>query len=266
MLFAVAILNLLLVSTALAAPRTLADRVRRRREGRQSKVRRSIGPDVQPGQTATTYSTHNWAGAVWDTYPVNSFQAVTGTFVVPNPTLSRGQNWGAACAWVGIDGSTCLNAILQAGVDFYNDNGEISYYTWYEWYPAVSIDFEGVTMAAGHSVAITVTATSSTSGTVVMENKSTKQIATSFVNSTYPLCQQNAEWIVEDFEQDGSMLPFANFGTITFTESYATTLAGAKLDTTNTTIINIEQYRQLLTSVSAGSGNVTIQYLDVPSY
>ncbi|KAF8444750.1 hypothetical protein L210DRAFT_3530901 [Boletus edulis BED1] len=39
---------------------------------------------------------------------------VTGTFTVPSPSGSAGS---AASAWVGIDGDTCQNAILQTGVD-----------------------------------------------------------------------------------------------------------------------------------------------------
>jgi len=48
---------------------------------------------------------------------------VTGTFVVPTPSAPD----GAASAWVGIDGDTCGNAILQTGVDFDYSGGSISF-------------------------------------------------------------------------------------------------------------------------------------------
>ena len=48
---------------------------------------------------------------------------MTGTFTVPTPSGSS----GAASAWVGIDGDTCANAILQTGVDFTVTDGEVSY-------------------------------------------------------------------------------------------------------------------------------------------
>ena len=53
---------------------------------------------------------------------------MTGTFVLP-PTLNppAGESWGASTAWVGIDGDTCENAILQTGVDFMIDDGVITY-------------------------------------------------------------------------------------------------------------------------------------------
>lgn len=41
----------------------------------------------------------------------------------------------AASAWVGIDGDTADNSILQTGVDFYAEGGEVGFDAWYEWYP-----------------------------------------------------------------------------------------------------------------------------------
>lgn len=57
-----------------------------------------------------------------------TYTAVTGTFVVPTPSApSGGSGTYSAAAWVGIDGDTCDNAILQTGVDFTVDGGEVSY-------------------------------------------------------------------------------------------------------------------------------------------
>jgi hypothetical protein len=33
------------------------------------------------------------------------------------------------------------------------------------------------------------------------------------------LCEYNAEWIVEDFEEGSSLVEFADFGTVTFVRS-----------------------------------------------
>lgn len=41
----------------------------------------------------------------------------------------------AASAWVGIDGDTASNSILQTGVDFYVEGSSVGYDAWYEWYP-----------------------------------------------------------------------------------------------------------------------------------
>jgi hypothetical protein len=53
---------------------------------------------------------------------------VTGTFKVPTPSApSGGSGTYSASAWVGIDGDTCDSAILQTGVDFTIDGGEVSF-------------------------------------------------------------------------------------------------------------------------------------------
>ena len=46
---------------------------------------------------------------------------MSSTFVVPTPTVpedDQGEPHYGTSAWVGIDGYTCDNAVLQAGVDF----------------------------------------------------------------------------------------------------------------------------------------------------
>lgn len=54
-----------------------------------------------------------------------TFTSVTGTFTVPTPSGASG---ASAAAWVGIDGDTCANVLLQTGVDFtVSANGEATY-------------------------------------------------------------------------------------------------------------------------------------------
>lgn len=49
------------------------------------------------------------------------------------------------------DGDECESAILQTGLDFTVSNGEVSYDSWYEWYPDYAYDFSGITFSAGDS-------------------------------------------------------------------------------------------------------------------
>ncbi|KAG9310941.1 concanavalin A-like lectin/glucanase domain-containing protein [Chiua virens] len=109
-----------------------------------------------------------------------TFTTVTGTFTVPTPSGYSGS----------IDGDTCENAILQAGIDFTVDsNGEASY------------DRErlGVPSEFTFTICATVTAYSTTSGAAAIENLTNGQTVTQDITSDYALCEQNAEWIVEDF-------------------------------------------------------------------
>ena len=106
----------------------------------------------------------------------------------------------------------------------------------------------------------TVTASSNTSGTAVIENLTTGQTVTQDLTSSYALCEQNAEWIVEDFEDDNGLVPFADFGTVEFTNATATGPSGTIYTPSGATIIGIEQ-NNVLTSVTINESTVIIKYL-----
>jgi hypothetical protein len=92
---------------------------------------------------------------------------------------------------------------------------------WYEWYPDYAYDFSGISFSAGDSVTVTVTATSTKAGTAVIKNNTTGKSVSKSITSSAALCEQDAEWIVEDFEEGSSLVPMANFGTVTFTGASA---------------------------------------------
>jgi hypothetical protein len=259
MVFALALLtNLLLASAALAAPSTLADRIARRRAGRQSLPNHRIDSAESPSSEVSNVEfSENWSGAVWDSFPAGTFKTVTGTFTVPTPSGTS----GAASAWVGIDGDTCGTAILQTGIDFTISDGRVSFDAWYEWFPAVSFDFSGISVAAGDEIILTVTATTTKSGTAVIENVTTKQTVSKSLTSTSALCLENAEWIVEDFEEGSSLVPFGDFGTVTFTNAVATTVSGTTVTPSGATLIEIEQSNKVLTSVSTSGNNLIVSYV-----
>ncbi|KAF3764100.1 hypothetical protein M406DRAFT_260106 [Cryphonectria parasitica EP155] len=203
----------------------------------------------------------NWAGAI---LVGTGYTEVTGTIVVPTIPSSSSNTEQAGAAWVGIDGATCQTAILQTGIDWYVEGSDVSYDAWYEWYPDYSYDFSGITIAAGDSVKFTVTATSDTSGTAVIENLTTGQtVSETFTGVTDgSLCEENAEWIVEDFEECGTtceFVPFADFGTVTFT-SVSAIASGTTVTPAEATISDIEQNNVVLTSCSSSSTEVTCTY------
>ncbi|KIL61662.1 hypothetical protein M378DRAFT_13356 [Amanita muscaria Koide BX008] len=263
MLFGSLFTALLLTAAAFAAPEGAIDRRSRRSASRQSKPLQRLS--VNTGSTAATNTSHvvyssNWAGAVWDSYPSNTFYKVTGTFTVPTPSAPNGD----ASVWVGIDGDTCGTAILQTGIDMYYQNGAISYDSWYEWYPDYAHSYSSpIAIAAGNVIRLTVTASTTTSGTTLIENLTTghsESISLSY--PSYPLCEQNAEWIVEDFSSGGRLVPFCNFGTVTFSSASAYLHNGQVISPYGATEIDIEQNGKVLTSVSeSSSGTVTIKYV-----
>ena len=73
------------------------------------------------------------------------------------------------------------------------------------------------------------------------------------------LCQENAEWIVEDYEEGGELVPLADWGTVTFTGASAG-LASGSTGPSGATIINMEQSSGVLTDVTVSGSEVQIAY------
>jgi hypothetical protein len=251
----------LLASVVFALPSSkerMASRRARRSVTRQSKPVNLIS---STNTTVHEQFSENWAGAVLVANTA-TYRSVTGTFTVPNPKSTGGNSEQCATAWVGIDGDTCETAILQTGVDFCVQGNSVSFDGWYEFFPAVSVDFNGISFSAGDSVTLTATVSSTTAGTLTIKNNSKGTTVSKAVTSSARLCQTNAEWIVEDFEEcegnNCSLVPFANFGTVKFTGAGATTSSGT-VTPAAATIIDIEQ-NSILTKSSVSGSTVTIVF------
>lgn len=254
--------SLLFAGSAIASP--LASRAARRAGVSRPNMRVETGTNQKNDAETST----NWAGAVLVS---SGFTEVSGTFTVPSPQIPSGGDQSTkycATAWVGIDGDTCSTSILQTGVDFCIQGGDISYDAWYEWIPANSIDFSGISFSSGDSVSLSVVANSETTGTATITNNSNGQSVThTFTSSetTSTLCETNAEWIVEDFtliSSDGqqSLAPFANFGTVTFTDSYAVQ-NGKKVDASGAnTLTLVDGNGNTLATPQVEGSTVTVAY------
>ncbi|KAL9617815.1 MAG: hypothetical protein Q9160_007420 [Pyrenula sp. 1 TL-2023] len=269
-----------LATFTLAAPSNrLADRIARRESRRAEGVSRLTHPMIPAGSgtketfvNGVTNETHveysgNWAGAVIENPPSGqTWNKVSAQITVPTPSApSSASGTYAASAWVGIDGDTCQNAILQGGVDFYavrsGSGTRVSYDAWYEWFPDFAHDFTGISISAGNVIQMSVQATSLTAGSVTLENLSTGQTVTKSLTSSASLCGTNAEWIVEDFQSGNSQVPFANFGTVTFSNAVAGTSSSSQ-GTSGATILDIRQGSTVYTDVSIPSSNqVSVRYV-----
>src|SRR6187402_29459 len=107
-----ALANLFLAGTVLAAPNTYSRRSPSLRHATRSNE------DAAANGTDSKYSI-NWAGAITNGTGVNF---VTGTWKAPILT-SPDLDFGEGSAWIGIDGNTCRNSILQTGFDWSKSGG-----------------------------------------------------------------------------------------------------------------------------------------------
>ncbi|KAI0376003.1 peptidase A4 family-domain-containing protein [Hypomontagnella monticulosa] len=258
---------LLCTNMALAAPGTAmrrqraAERLAERRISRASNTLQPVEGELSASSgndTAHVEYSSNWAGAV---LIGSGYKSVTGSIVVPTPKTPSGGSSSkqySASAWVGIDGDTCQTAILQTGVDFTVQGSKVSFDAWYEWFPDYAYDFSGISIKAGDTITMTVTASSKSAGTAVIENETTGQkVSHSFSGESDALCQTNAEWIVEDYSSGGSLVSFADFGTVQFTGASVNGGTGVS----GATIIDIQQSSKVLTDCStSGSSTVVCEY------
>lgn len=111
------------------------------------------------------------------------------------------------------------------------------------------------------TIFVNVTASSTTEGTVIMENKSAGKTFTKTVTSSSELCLADAEWIEEDLVIDSDDIGLADFGTVTFEDAVATTKTGTLSLTGDASYMDIEDSEgNQLTSSSSTSNTVVIKY------
>ncbi|KAJ6545808.1 acid proteinase [Mycena vulgaris] len=264
----------LLASTVFAVPTSRLDGDIARRVGRLvSPFRPADGvktatvtaTSIPPSSTdSAVLTSSNWAGAGMES-PANTYQSVTGTLVVPHLRPATGgasTGFYGGSSWVGLDGMTCQTSLMATGIDFTYFNETIFANAWTEVYPNPGVNM-AMTVNAGDTIKLTVTATSTTTGTAVVENLSNGQSSTVSLTSPSPMCLENAEWIVEDFQESTFLIPFANFGSITFTDASATTQSGSTVGPSGSGshLINMVQKSLQFASARSAASSVTVDYL-----
>jgi len=257
----VAVNVLLIANVALSSP--LSVRMQEAKETLRARnaIRRSnrllTTTDITNGTAAVQSS--NWAGAAIATSGVTE---VTGTFTVPKPTIPSGGSSSTeycGAAWVGIDGYSDSD-LIQTGVLWCVEGSSYLYEAWYEYLPASLIEYSGITVTSGSVVTVTATKTGTNSGTTTL-TAGGKTVSHTFSGQSSPLPGTSAEWIVEDFLSDNSEVPFANFGTVTFTGATAI-INGATVTPGGDGAVNIylQENGPVLTSTTISGSTVTVTY------
>ncbi len=156
----------------------------------------------------------NWSGyATTGT----TYTDVQGSWVQPTATCARRQT-SYSSFWVGIDGDT-TNSVEQTGTDADCSRGTPTYYAWYEMYPAFPVNLSG-TVRPGDSMTAEVKYNGSGSFTLSIKNN-TRGWTFSVNKTSTTAARGSAEWIAEAPSSSSGVLPLANFGTMSFTNSTA---------------------------------------------
>lgn len=103
---------------------------------------------------------------------------------------------------------------------------------WYEWWPEESIQFfdENWDVQSGDSIFMQVQANTTTTGvTYITNNRTGDTLTHEFYSSESPspLCEISADWVIEAISfGSGNFATLPDFGTITLTDTSATTNQG----------------------------------------
>jgi hypothetical protein len=161
----------------------------------------------------TTVSAMNWAG--YDATG-GGFASVTASWVVP-PVQASDCALAYASFWVGLDGDGSPTA-EQTGTAACSQNGSVSYYAWYEMYPAAEVRIAGLSVGSGDVMTGTVTRDGLGTFTLTLVDDTTHDSFTTTQRSD-AAASFSAE-IVAEAPTDasiGKLIPLADFGTVDFT-------------------------------------------------
>jgi hypothetical protein len=201
---------------------------------RASTVRRTLVLHKPPFPVSS-----NWSGyVVPSATPVTS---VSGEFTVPTLDCAKTRNAGVA-AWVGIGGVRSADDLLQTGVVSECVAGvQTEDPGWWEEYPENAAQFfTNMPISPGDQIEASVSQGADLSWTTRVDDLTTKVSGVMHTgtggqwgtvrdadgaplsppqdSSTFTYAGGGtAEWIVEDFGTSTGLVPFADFGTVTFT-------------------------------------------------
>ena len=101
-------------------------------------------------------------------------------------------------------------------------NGKVTYYAWYEAYPSASVSISSITVKPGDAITASVAYNATNKDFVLTLNDTTDSEIFTKTLTVSGAARSSAEWVVEAPSSNNGVLPLANFGTVTFTNAYAT--------------------------------------------
>jgi hypothetical protein len=208
----------------------------------------SSGVTATDGRTITEQAPQFQQSPNWSGYFLPSSSSliteVGGSWTVPALNCSRTPNAGAGI-WVGIGGvpwatGGTSGALLQTGISADCVNGVQQDHGWWELYPSTpnyAADFAGFTVSPGDSIQASVFQGSSGVWETRVDDLSTGLSGVMVTGAgwgvlndggtNFPLQGKTtnlsysggytAEWIVEAYQQNGSQVSLADYGTVTVT-------------------------------------------------
>ena len=180
------------------------------------------GAPATPGVTTTPTNGYsfNWSGYVATSSTNQYFTEVTAGWTVPTLTCTAEDRIDSL--WVGLDGWT-NSTVEQDGTSAQCFEGKAVYYSWYEMYPAGTVEV-GTTVHPGDKISASVTRTGTSYKMSLLDSTTAGNNISVTKTCALATCSDtSAEWIVERPEYSSTgIVPLAQFSPITFSGSRAT--------------------------------------------
>jgi hypothetical protein len=176
---------------------------------------------------STDVGSYNWAGYADVSATDQEFTKASGAWKVPAVTCTSEDR--VTSEWVGLDGATDTT-VEQDGTSAQCFEGTAIYYSWYELYPAGTVEV-GTTVAAGDSISASVTRSGTSYTLKLTDSTHTANSFSHTATCALATCKDlSAEWIAERpaYSTTG-IVPEAQFKTVSF--SAASVTAGGKTTT-----------------------------------
>jgi hypothetical protein len=212
-------------------------------------------PGLGQGTTtpaATAYYSTNWAGYM---SPAGNFTGISGSWTVPHAG-GNGISESGDAAWIGIGGVTGSDLIQVGTDDTVTKDGQASTIAFYEMLPAPETPIPAMSVAAGDVMSAEIRLISGSQWQISINDVT--QHETFSITVTYASTQSSAEWIQEDPSYAaGSLVPFDVFGSVSFTDSLATSNGVSQnlIDSGAQKIILINRRGRALATPSAIGGD-----------
>ena len=170
--------------------------------------------------SGNTEDSSNWGGYVVTPTSGVSYTSVSGSWTIPNISVTRQD--AVAAQWIGLGGVNSAD-LLQMGTMEQMNNGQPMAEIFWEKLPDVAQNVLSVPIGSTINVNISNSSTSSSTWNLTFTvntpdgQKQTQTISTTLNSSYAQGIGTSAEWISEDpSDQNNQLVPLANMGTVTY--------------------------------------------------
>lgn len=166
----------------------------------------------------------DWAGYIVTITPnlKSASQQVAGinaSWTVPRVRVFSSDAYSSA--WIGIGGHSA-KTLIQVGTEQDSVNGKEFYAAWYEMLPdtAVRIDTETISISPGDKITASITLVNSDNNQWAIRIRDVTSGQGVYRTFIYDSSRLSAEWILERPHVNNNIASLADFGTVTFEDSY----------------------------------------------